>query len=120
MDLRTTIQLDGSGFDRTQHYEIKNIIENRIYRWVAENCHIHVDRKWFLKHATAEWRKVKLLYRHEKRLIKMGCIIQRGKRFSGERMTTFGNTLNMAIYNKYVMYKAGVKTYKILAKVHVS
>jgi len=39
-----TIQLDGKGFDITQHHEIKEVVDVQIYNYIADNI-THVDPK---------------------------------------------------------------------------
>lgn len=105
-NLAQTVQLDGSGFDRTQHYEIKKIVDHAIYKYIAPKIH-HVDRETFEFYATPEYRKISLYenvkmgrYNYREPL---GHILQRGKVFSGSMDTTLMNTLRMALYNRFVV-----------------
>lgn len=101
--LTKTVQLDGSGFDRTQHQELKNMIDCRIYKHIADKI-THVDPKTFLFYATPQKRKIKVQYFDKKNgLSSLGYVEARGQTFSGSADTTFGNTLRMSLYNRYVM-----------------
>lgn len=85
--LNTVLQLDGSGFDRTQHTLIKRIVDQQIYKLVA-NYVEHVPKDLFLKFACMEKRKVQCSYRRKEQLIKDGYFIQDGAVFSGSCDTT--------------------------------
>ncbi len=120
--LNTTIQLDGSGFDRTQHIQLKQIVDHQIYKRVADKVH-HVDKSTFLKYATVKTRKIKVFKteKNGKQQSKkyLGCIKQTGKVFSGSMDTTLMNTIRMALYNRFVIeYHYGINKsdYELLAK----
>ena len=85
-----SVQLDGSGFDRTQHYEIKKIVDHYIYKRIAKYVH-HVDKNTFLYYATPEWRTIKMIEYEGKGVTAtkktIGTIRQRGKVFSGSMDT---------------------------------
>jgi hypothetical protein len=104
--LNKTFQLDGSGFDITQHMEIKQIIDHQIYGFLYNNGLIdHVDPKVFLAAATAEWRKISLkntIGGSQGKIVSYGSVKVRGKVFSGSCDTTLMNTLRMALYNRYI------------------
>jgi len=101
-----TIQLDGAGFDRCQHYELKALIDHFVYDTVKPYIK-HVDHKTWDFYAKPEWRTIKMIRRTKvgKFMMKetVGTIKQRGKTFSGSCDTTLMNTLKMAIYNRYVV-----------------
>lgn len=103
--LTVTIQLDGSGFDRTQHQCIKDIVDATIYKYVADSVR-HVPRDTFLRFALAKERKVVVAHRENngKQIVKNdGTFNQVGAVFSGSCDTTLMNTLRMACYNRFVM-----------------
>lgn len=113
-----TVQIDGSGFDRTQHQEIKEIIDHKIYKYIANKIH-HVTKNAYLYYATPEWRKIKVEYFTKEGRHNLGYVEQRGTVFSGSCDTTLMNTLRMAIYNRYVIeQKLGINKdkYGLLAK----
>lgn len=95
------LQLDGSGFDRTQHQAIKNIVDQQIYKLVAHYVE-HVPMDMFLEFALAETRKVRLSHRTNKQLYNDGFFTQTGAVFSGSCDTTLMNTIRMAVYNRFV------------------
>jgi len=104
--LTLTCQLDGSGFDRTQHQSIKNLVDHKIYQFVQ--CKItHCTEEEFNFYAFITKRKVSL-YTREKigkcnKFHRYGHIIQDGKVFSGAMDTTLMNTVRMALYNRFVI-----------------
>lgn len=105
--LTQTLQLDGSGFDRTQHQVIKDIVDQRIYSYLAEVGKIwHVPVDTFLRFALSRERKVKVTHRSKdcfkQRVIGDGYFKQIGAVFSGSADTTLMNTLRMSLYNRYV------------------
>lgn len=103
--LGRTIQLDGSGFDRTQHQVLKDIVDKRIYSHISKYVN-HVPEEVFLHFAMAETRLVKvksqLKFRNKISKISDGCFSQTGAVFSGSCDTTLMNTLRMALYNRFV------------------
>jgi len=119
----STIQLDGSGFDRSQHLELKQIVDYKIYKFVAPYVH-HVDKKLFDFYSQPIWRKIKCVITvttagGKKKKQNMGSILQRGKTFSGSMDTSLMNTLRMALYNRYTLERvAKIKTwnYSLLCK----
>jgi hypothetical protein len=98
-----TVQLDGSGFDRTQHYEIKQIVDHSIYNFLIKTHKItHVTNDQFSFYATPEFRTIKMVEVVDKSKRNLGKIVQRGKVYSGTSDTTLMNTVRMALYNRYV------------------
>lgn len=98
------MQLDGSGYDRTQHTVIKRIVDQQIYAMVAPYVQ-HVPIDLFTKFAFAEKRKVNCNYNEGapiRSVKKCGGFIQDGAVFSGSCDTTLMNTIRMAIYNRFV------------------
>lgn len=91
-DLTQTLQLDGSGFDRTQHQQIKDIVDQRIYKHMAQYV-CHTSPELFLKFALADERKVKVTHREKDQFNKQvivndGYFKQIGAVFSGSCDTT--------------------------------
>ena len=97
-----TVQLDGSGFDRTQAYEIKKIIDHRIYSYI-KNKVTHVTQDIFSFYAFPEWRKIEVSYFEKNKIVHMGNIKVRGTTFSGSPDTTLMNTIKMIMYNRFVL-----------------
>lgn len=99
-----TLQIDGSGFDMTQHQEIKEVVDHSIYKWLVENGKItHVDEDVFRAVALSCWRTIKLSAIVNKKYVSYGSVVVRGRVFSGSMDTTFMNTLRMTLYNRFVM-----------------
>ena len=99
-----TIQLDGSGFDRTQHQVIKDIVDQRVYKFIAEKVE-HVPKDTFLRFALSTERRVKVASRMklQKQVVKTdGWFSQIGAVFSGSCDTTLMNTFRMSLYNRFV------------------
>lgn len=108
LGLIKTAQGDGSGFDRTQHIELKQSVEMRIYKWLAEHGKIkHVDVDTFLSQAMRE--DVEIIAATMEKLGKwtyfrnLGKVIKRGTVQSGNCDTSFGNTMRMCLYNRYIV-----------------
>jgi hypothetical protein len=106
MGMRQTIQGDGSGFDRTQFFELK-FIEMRIYAWLADNNKItHVQPHVFLKHALEQFVTIeaKSIIKNGKstEFYRLGKVVKEGGVQSGNCDTTFGNTMRMACYNRFI------------------
>jgi hypothetical protein len=98
-----TMQLDGSGFDRTQFYELKRIVDHKIYMFLVNNRKIHhVDAPTYRYYACPEWRKIRVNWFTKDGLETMGFINVRGTVFSGSMDTTLMNTLRMSLYNRFV------------------
>lgn len=108
----TIIQGDGSGFDRTQSHELK-YFDRKVYELVADKVH-HVDPEIFLNKATSRYRTIRgtIFYNGKMHLCKakVDATVT-----SGSPDTTLMNTARMAIYNRFMAYKAGVQV-KIKAK----
>lgn len=104
-----TIQLDGSGFDRTQHQVIKDIVDQRIYKYMVHKIS-HVPKDTFERFALAAARKVKVTHneilgwgKNKNKVVNDGSFTQIGAVFSGSCDTTLMNTLRMSLYNRFVM-----------------
>lgn len=104
LGLIKTTQLDGSGFDLTQHVELKRIVDFQIYQYLAnKNLITHVDKDDFLAVAKAERRIINLKNVKNNHIVSYGQVEITGKTFSGSCDTTLMNTLRMALYNRFVM-----------------
>jgi hypothetical protein len=96
-----TLQLDGSGFDLTQHQSLKDLIDIPIYETISKNNAVH--SVGFLKTATMKERQVKLMQRKpDGSKYCFGSLTITGQTFSGNPDTTLMNTIRMAIYNMFV------------------
>lgn len=107
------VQGDGSGFDRTQSHELKEI-DRIIYRKVADKVH-HVDRDIFETKAMSRFRKLRGFTFNDgsKKLImnaKVDATVT-----SGNPDTTLMNTTRMALYIRFMAHKADIDA-KFLAK----
>lgn len=99
-----TIQLDGSGFDRTQHQVIKDIVDQKVYKYIADKVE-HVPKDTFLRFAMSTERKVEVTSRlklQKQTVCRGGFFKQVGAVFSGSCDTTLMNTFRMALYNRFV------------------
>jgi len=104
---RYIMQGDGSGFDRTQSHELK-YLDRCIYEIIAENVW-HVDKEVFLTKTTSRYRKLKgTVYHNGKRFVVAKATID-GTVTSGNPDTTLMNTARMAVYIRFMAYKAGVE-----------
>lgn len=104
------IQGDGSAFDNTQDYTLKEV-ERYIYRKIADKVH-HVPKEEFLKTATMAYKVMKVKYsddKNPKKLRNMMIYHILGTVFSGDCDTTLGNTIRMCLYNRFIMEKAGYR-----------
>jgi hypothetical protein len=99
-----TIQLDGKGFDITQHYELKELIDYRIYRLIQDRVE-HVEPKQFIEIMTPEYRTIEPSVMENGAIKKYGKMKVRGKVFSGSMDTTLMNTIRMALYNRFAIEK---------------
>lgn len=100
--LTTTIQLDGKGFDLTQSWDIKNIVDLQIYGLIKDKV-THVDSDLFINTITPEWRIVKPSCIIDGKVKTFGSVKIRGKTFSGSCDTTLMNTIRMSCYIRYAV-----------------
>jgi hypothetical protein len=104
----TSIQLDGSGYDRTQHQIIKDIVDRQIYNFIAKKI-THVPQSVFEHFTNLTQRKVEVTHRSMEGIRKKQQVHkdyyfkQIGAVFSGSTDTTLMNTLRMALYNRFTM-----------------
>lgn len=101
--LELVAQGDGSAFDLSQTHESK-YIDRLVYDWLSDNQKItHVDPEVFRSIANRRFRKLVLKTFYEGRVVKLGEIMLDATVGSGAPDTTFGNTLRMAVYNRFVL-----------------
>lgn len=103
------VEGDGSAFDNTQDVSLKEV-DRYIYRRVANQVY-HVDRDKFLE-ISQEWCKtMDVIYTDvfTKKRKNMFSYTILGSVFSGDCDTTLCNTIRMAMYNRFVNDKAGLK-----------
>lgn len=106
------VQGDGSGFDRTQSHELKEI-DRIIYNAIADKVH-HVPVDIFLTKANSRHRKIRgYTFENGKRLILKAKVD--GTVMSGNPDTTLMNTVRMALYIRFMAHEAGIEA-KYLAK----
>jgi hypothetical protein len=114
----TSLQGDGSGFDLSQHPELREI-DMYIYNKLVENNRIwHVSQRDFQFVTNVQYRRiVPSAYVNNTKTIPFTSIIP-GTVFSGASDTTLMNTIRMALYNHFTLYKAGLilDDYELLAK----
>lgn len=101
------VEGDGSAFDNTQDVMLKEI-DRYIYRRVADKVY-HIPQKDFLNISQMLYKKMKIKYIQEKHLKTYLTYYVLGTVFSGDCDTTLCNTIRMAMYNRYVNEKAGLK-----------
>lgn len=101
------LQGDGSGFDLSQHSELKHI-DRLIYSTVADKVW-HVPKSLFLKYANAEYKQFSSKYYEDKKAKTMMKAVIKGTVFSGSSDTTLMNTIRQALYVRYTMERAGLK-----------
>jgi hypothetical protein len=105
--LTKLIQGDGSGFDRTQYADLRDMCEVRIYQWLADAGYIyHVDKPTYLEQSNCHniVYNVRQMSKSGKfnEVQKLGKVIKKGTVQSGNCDTTFGNTLRMSLYIRFI------------------
>jgi len=108
-----TIQGDGSGWDRTQSHELKEI-DRIIYELIKQTIH-HVDPEDFIMKSTTEYRKLQGNI-FSNGLMKLITAYVSATTFSGSTDTTLMNTTRLALVIRYIMHKAGIDDYKLFVK----
>lgn len=103
------VEGDGSAFDNTQDVSLKEV-DRYIYRRVAHAVY-HVPREDFLKESQKLYKTMNIvvnddLTKKQKTLFQYSIL---GTVFSGDADTTLCNTIRMALYNRYVNEKAGLR-----------
>lgn len=106
------VEGDGSAFDNTQDVMLKEI-DRYIYQKVADSVyHTEMASSWkklFLYFSQSYYKTMNIEYIDEdsKKKKTMMTYSVLGTVFSGDCDTTLANTIRMALYNRYVMDKAG-------------
>lgn len=96
-------QGDGSGFDLSQLHECK-YIDRLIYNYLVDNNYItHVDSEIFRSVSCRRYRKLMLTALIDGVHKQLGYMTLDATVGSGSPDTTFGNTLRMAMYNRFVL-----------------
>jgi hypothetical protein len=96
-----TLQLDGSGFDLTQSFKLKQIVDWKIYEQ-TKDYELHTAYENFEKIFKRDKRIIKCMVRQHGKSKEYGTIEVSGKTFSGSSDTTLMNTIRMIMYNRYV------------------
>jgi hypothetical protein len=96
-----SLQLDGSGFDRTQHQVLKEIVDFNIYK-IASQSVFHVPVELFEKFAFAKTKRINVVNYSKQGRIDCGFVEIEGTVLSGSMDTTLMNTIRMACYNRFV------------------
>jgi len=108
MGFTKVVEGDGSAFDNTQDVSLKEV-DRYIYGRIKDKVY-HVERERFLKIANQKVKTMNVVYHDsngKKRTLMSYDIL--GTVFSGDCDTTLMNTVRMALYNRYVNDKAGLK-----------
>lgn len=101
------IEGDGSAFDNTQDITLKRV-DHYIYEQVKHAVY-HVDRDEFIKTATEVYKTMDVITMKDKKRSLLFTYSILGSVFSGDCDTTLCNTIRMALYNRYVNDRAGLK-----------
>jgi len=103
------VEGDGSGFDNTQDITLKEI-DRYIYNRVMNKVY-HVPKQDFEKVANMHYKTMNVKIRDTKTKKLRNYIKYKvlGTVFSGDCDTTLANTIRMAMYNRYVNDKAGLR-----------
>lgn len=99
----TVLQGDGSGFDLSQHVEMK-YIDRKIYNYLVENSKVkHVDSRIFQLAATTLFKKLDAKIFERSGTTRLASAEILGTVFSGSSDTTLMNTLRMSLYNMFTL-----------------
>jgi hypothetical protein len=104
---KKVVEGDGSGFDQTQHVELK-YIDRLIYNYIKPKVW-HVNQNTFINVCVTPIKTLRGDYfsnQKKKRNIVAGQL--NGTVFSGSSDTTLMNTIRMSTYNIFTLYKAGL------------
>jgi len=101
------VEGDGSSFDNTQDVSLKKI-DRYIYRRVAPSIY-HVPREEFLNTTQSLYKTMDIKYIKNGKAINLMRYKILGTVFSGDCDTTLMNTIRMALYNRYVNDRAGLR-----------
>lgn len=109
LGFKYALQGDGSGFDLSQHAEIKDYVDYYVYNKIADKIH-HVaedDFRWAA--IDSKIRQLKAVLIENKSMTNLAIANVYGTVFSGASDTTLMNTLRMALYNHYTLHKMGLR-----------
>ncbi len=105
--LTLAVEGDGSGFDRTQHQSIKDLVEGTVYLYLLDRGYLdRYSNALYRHHITTPINKIYVI--HKERMGRsflstdLGHVRIKGTVLSGSMDTTFANTLRMCLYNRYV------------------
>ena len=103
------VQGDGHAFDNSQDITLKRV-DQYLYSRIREKVY-HVDTEIFDKIYQQEYKIMDVVYtdkdsKQQKNLFRYKIL---GSVFSGDADTTLCNTMRMALYNRFVNDKAGLK-----------
>lgn len=103
------VEGDGSAFDNTQDVALKEV-DRWIYRQVKHAVH-HVDARHFMRVSQELTKTMDVIYtdKFTRKQKKMFSYTILGSVFSGDCDTTLCNTIRMAMYNRFVNEKHGLK-----------
>jgi hypothetical protein len=116
--LTATIQIDGSGFDNTQHAALKQGIDSYIYRKIRDKID-HIPVVYWDAMCNHQASTLTGSYWEEGCRHTIGICEIIGNTFSGDPDTTFGNTVRMALYQRFVveeLAKIPKDNYEVIAK----
>lgn len=101
------VEGDGSAFDNTQDITLKRV-DHYIYSLIQDKIY-HVPKKEFMRIATQKYKTMDVNYIFRKKIKTLMTYKILGSVFSGDCDTTLCNTIRMALYNRYVNDRAGLK-----------
>lgn len=101
------VEGDGSAFDNTQDITLKEI-DRYLYRRIAEKVY-HLPKDEFLRISQSYYKKMQVKYKDHSLLKTYITYYVLGTVFSGDCDTTLCNTIRMAMYNRYINDKLGLK-----------
>lgn len=101
------VEGDGSAFDNTQDVCLKEV-DRYIYRRISDKVY-HVSKQEFLRQSQATRKTMRIVYMENGKKKELLTYKIQGTVFSGDCDTTLMNTTRMALYNRYVNDKAGLR-----------
>jgi len=102
------VEGDGSAFDNTQDITLKEI-DRYLYSLIQDKVY-HVPKDLFIRIANTYYKQMKVKYRDTNGKLKTFInYFVLGTVFSGDCDTTLCNTMRMALYNRYINHKFGLK-----------
>lgn len=103
----TVLQGDGSGFDLSQHDELK-YIDKLVYDYISDKVW-HVDPDIFRDLTLKSHKSLTAKYFDHNKAKALMTAIVRGTVFSGSSDTTLMNTLRQSMYIRYTLERKGLK-----------